>query len=137
MFGYVDNLTECLESTPQNLLDCVNNYVDSGYEDIDQPVQDREEADRSGFYGVGIFEKKNRDPWSIENFQTKSNRSCGEGFSIGGNWQSKISAPVNENTLKPSDESKHGPCSCGKVADFENWEENTIFFSYITKQIYS
>lgn len=133
LFGYVDNLTECLESTPQNLLDCVNNYVDSGYEDIDQPVQDREDADRSGFYGVGIFEKKNRDPWSIENFQTKSNRSCGEGFSIGGNWQSKISAPVNENTLKPSDESKHGSCSCGKVADFENWEENTSKIACVCK----
>lgn len=35
-----------------------------------------------------------------------------------------MSVFVNENILKLSDELKYGFCFCGKVVDFENWEEN-------------
>lgn len=123
IFEYVDNLTESVESTPQNLLECVNNYADSGYEDLDQYAQDREEADRTSFYGGLVSSKKNMDPWSAENgFYSKDTIGSGQRLCDGENWQSKMYEYVSKEM--PLDTSKENPCFCGMDADAGNWQEN-------------
>ncbi|XP_062567514.1 uncharacterized protein LOC134229745 isoform X1 [Saccostrea cucullata] len=124
LFGYVENLTESAESTPRNLLECVNNCVDSGYEDLDQHVQEKDEADRAGFYRGPTMNKKG-DPWSMEyGFYPKQNMcSCGE-LAKEENWLSNVCRDLSTgNSLL--DYSKQNVCSCGKTPVVRDGETDT------------
>ncbi|XP_056004362.1 uncharacterized protein LOC125658490 isoform X4 [Ostrea edulis] len=118
LFGYVENFTGSLQATPQNLGECVNTCVDSGYEDLDQHVQEKEEAERVVFYDGPTTNKKQVGPWSMKyGFSSIQDMHPLEELAYEEAWQSV-------RTSKPHDYSDHAACACGKEPVAGDLQEN-------------